>query len=203
MANKDLVKRAFSVTANLPSQQKPELLAAAATEVADAAEEQGVPQSEALRPLPVANPAIEVIPPGNAAPKTGPGSMMAFMAEQSEVHREVVRLRERVSEFDGAEAARRIDPRQIAVSKWANRDESHFKTESFSKLKDEIASAGGNVQPIKVRHVARPEAGAPKLEIVYGHRRHRACLELGIPVFALVQKDMKDAEKQGEQHARH
>ena len=45
-------------------------------------------------------------------------------------------------------------------------------------LKDEIANAGGNVQPIQVRAIQ----GAPRVfdgqtpthEIVYGHRRHQA-----------------------------
>ena len=35
--------------------------------------------------------------------------MLAFMTEQSEVHREVVRLRERLTEFDGAQAMRKLD----------------------------------------------------------------------------------------------
>jgi ParB family chromosome partitioning protein len=120
--------------------------------------------------------------------------MLAFMAEQSEVHKEVVRLREQVLEFEGAETARNIDPKRIIASKWANRDVSHFDTVVFTRLKEEIASAGGNVQPIKVRTIPDAAPGAAEFEIVYGHRRHRACLELGIPVFALVQSDMKDAD---------
>lgn len=187
MANKDLVKRAFSVTANLPGQQKQDAAPA------DAAEGLGnIPRVEAPRArVPVAS---AETPQGGAPPKTGPGSMLAFMTEQSEVHKEVVRLRERVSEFDGAEVARRIDPKLITASGWANRDESHFQTESFKRLKEEIASAGGNIQPIKVRRIPDARPGSPSFEIVYGHRRHRACLELGIPVFGLVQQDMKDAD---------
>ena len=211
MANKDLVKRAFSVTANLLPQQKP------ASDLAQQSppptppspphsprpDAPTPPVAAALEPLPAAvSRAIPVSPTPEAglvrtpaaSPKTGPGSMLAFMTEQSEVHREVVRLRERVSEFDGAEPTRRLDPHDIVASKWANRDESHFDTEAFKRLKQEIAGAGGNIQPIKVRPVANAPVGSPRWEIVYGHRRHRACLELGMPVLALIQTDMQDAD---------
>jgi ParB family chromosome partitioning protein len=58
-------------------------------------------------------------------------------------------------------------------------------------LKAEIGAAGGNVQPIKVRpfpvlNGSTPE-GEEGFELIYGHRRHRACLELGLPVQALVE----------------
>lgn len=188
MANKDLVKRAFSVTANLPTpgQQRQDTASTSEAGVdatkgseAPATIASTVPSKPAGAPL---------------APKTGPGSVLAFMADQSEVHREVVRLRERLGEFDGAQATRRIDPKLIRASGWANRDMSHFKTEAFASLKEEIASAGGNVQPIKVRPIEGAAAGSPSFEIVFGHRRHQACLELGIPVLALVQPGMRDAE---------
>lgn len=188
MANKDLVKRAFSVTANLPipSQHRRD-----GTSGSEAAEE-GAKISEA--PATIAPSVSNEQVAASAAPKTGPGSMLAFMTEQSEVHREVVRLRERLGEFDGAQATRRIDPKLIKASSWANRDMSHFKTQAFSSLKEEIASAGGNVQPIKVRPIEGATPGSPSFEIVFGHRRHQACLELGLPVLALVQPDMRDAE---------
>lgn len=189
MANKDLVKRAFSVTANLPAQQKPQV---------DAPASPSEPVASVAPAMPAANQPAAVAPeslrPVATPPKTGPGSMLAFMTEQSEVHREVVRLREQVSAFEGAEATRRLDPARIVASKWANRDEAHFDTDAFARLKQEIAGAGGNIQPIKVRPIANAPAGSAQWEIVYGHRRHRACLELGIPVLALIQQDMRDAE---------
>lgn len=195
MANKDLVKRAFSVTANLPAQQRTE--PAQNDSSSDPAEGQS-PMGEAAPSLPAslapAAAASALRPAAVGTPKTSPGTMMAFMTEQSEVHREVVRLRDQVSEFEGAEATRRLDPKQIVASKWANRDESHFATEAFARLKQEIASAGGNVQPIKVRSLVSMQTGMPQWEIVYGHRRHRACLELGIPVLTLINRDMRDAD---------
>ncbi|WP_213959431.1 ParB/RepB/Spo0J family partition protein [Variovorax sp. dw_954] len=193
MANKDLVKRAFSVTANLPAAPAVESTGSASPVLsANAPEPSGVIATPESSVLPMA--AVGATRLSIGTPKTSPGSMMAFMTEQSEVHREVVRLREQVNAFEGADVARRLDPTQIVASKWANRDESHFSTEMFTRLKQEIASAGGNVQPIKVRAFNSPAAESARWEIVYGHRRHRACLELGIPVLALIQRDMPDAD---------
>lgn len=86
--------------------------------------------------------------------------------------------------WEGARATRLIDPKLITWSQWANRDEANFTGDEFLELKAEIASAGGNVQPVKVRSL-KP-GGDFAFELVFGHRRHRACLELGPPVLALV-----------------
>src|SRR5665647_938227 len=118
-----------------------------------------------------------------ASPKTAPGSMMAFMSQKSDVHERNVKLEAQLAEFQNASPTRRIDPSLIVRSKWANRLEQSFSDSEFVSLKAEIESAGGNVQPIKVRPLAG-EGG--KFEIVFGHRRHQACLELGIPVLAMV-----------------
>ena len=80
-----------------------------------------------------------------------------------------------------------LDPITVLPTKWANRHASSFGDASFESLKREIASAGGNVQPIKVR-----KSRDTKYEIVFGHRRHRACLELGLPVLASVVSSMDD-----------
>lgn len=136
-------------------------------------------------------------------PKTAPGAMMAFANDQrSELLRENEALRVRASEaaaldsklqeaiqeirhWDGATPTRRLDPREIGRSRFANRDRASFEGAEFEGLKREIQDAGGNVQAIKVRAVANPGEGA-KYEIVYGHRRHEACLQLGLPVLAVV-----------------
>lgn len=188
MANKDLVKRAFSVTANLPQAA---VDPTPATPQAVKAPQQDGPlatDSETRPPVPTP----EVARP--AGPKTGPGSMLAFMTEQSTVHQEVVRLRGQLDEFEGATPTRKLDPKNVRPSQWANRDETHFATEAFGRLKREIESAGGNIQPIKVRTVPVSADGKGPWEIVYGHRRHRACLELGLPVLAMIEPTMKDAD---------
>jgi ParB family chromosome partitioning protein len=80
----------------------------------------------------------------------------------------------------------KIDPRSIRPSAWANRHEASFESAEFEELKAEIADAGGNVQPIKVRPLAIPD-GEICYEIVFGHRRHRACLDLGLEVAAVIE----------------
>lgn len=130
--------------------------------------------------------------------KTAPGSMMQFMTAQSAAIKEAESLRERLASFEGALPARLLDPKRVRVSPWANRHQASYQDEAFSSLKSEIGSAGGNVQPIKVRPVRGGREGvgrsnppaldvSAEFEIVYGHRRHRACLELGLPVLAVVE----------------
>jgi ParB family chromosome partitioning protein len=142
--------------------------------------------------------------------KTAPGSMLQFMTAQSAAVKEAEALRERLAAYDGALPVRRLDPATVRVSTWANRHADSFQDAAYLALKADIGAAGGNVQPIKVRPLpAAPGAGAgragegvgpsnppgadgaaspvARFEIVYGHRRHRACLELGLPVLAVVE----------------
>lgn len=70
---------------------------------------------------------------------------------------------------------RMLDPKLVRPSQWANRHELSFSNADFAELKQSIKLAGKNVQPIKVR----PLLAVPgNFEIVFGHRRHRACLDL-------------------------
>ena len=138
-------------------------------------------------------------------PKTAPGAMMAFAGDQrSELLKENEALKVKAEQasalqgqlgealdelktWEGAKPTRLIDPKQICRTKWANRHEVNFQSDEYAQLKAEIANAGGNVQPIKVRPAASEgDDGVPRYELVYGHRRHQACLELGLPVLAVV-----------------
>lgn len=130
-------------------------------------------------------------------PKTAPGSMLQFMSGQSAAIKEADDLRDRLKEFEGASPVRLLDPETVHPSRWANRHEASFQGADFVELKAEIGSAGGNVQPIRVRPM-RPALNRStpvdgQYELVYGHRRHRACLELGLQVAALVE-DATDQE---------
>lgn len=118
-------------------------------------------------------------------PKTGPGVMVAFLEKGSEVFQENQQMKQELKAFEGSSPTKKLDPTHVSASRWANRHEDSFLNSEFEQLKAEIENAGGNIQPIKVR----PIAGTDKLhyEIVFGHRRHRACLELGIEVLALVE----------------
>lgn len=139
-------------------------------------------------------------------PKTAPGLMMAQAVDQrSEILRQndalklqvnalsaqaarADELQEELSAWDGAKATRLIDPRLIVRSRWANRDPRHFASPEFEALKVEIANAGGNVQPVKVRPLGSATGDAQaNYELVYGHRRLEACLQLGLPVLALIE----------------
>ena len=176
------------------------------------------------------NDTLSVSPAEIRRPRTAPGLMGEFMVEQSEVHKEADLLRDQLKQFEGAKVARLLDPKLIRNTEWANRHESHFLTSAFLKLKEEISSSGGNIQPIKVRRVMEtkversgvqnpgrserqeisekdggvlnPTATAhggessslqtPLYEIVYGMRRHRCALELGLPVLALIEDDLTE-----------
>ena len=96
-------------------------------------------------------------------------------------------LKAEIDLLKAAKPVMKIDPSLIKASAWANRHQDSFKASQFAAFKAEIESAAGNIQPIKVRPLKSAEVpGGPKYEIVFGHRRHRACLELGIEVNAIV-----------------
>ena len=153
-------------------------------------------------------PPLDPIPPSEMfappKPKTAPGVMMAFagdarsmLVQENErlkteavhlyqIKKEAEEMAKELSQWEGANVTRRILPQQIRRSKWANRHESGLKDRDFEVLKREIENAGGNVQPIKVRRIAGSRYDE-EFEIVFGHRRHKACLELGLPVLATIE----------------
>lgn len=138
-------------------------------------------------------------------PRTAIGGMAQFVVDESRVRQELELLRSEHAQFDGAKPVRQLDPRTIRPSEWANRHEDSFRTEEFLSLRAEIENAGGNIQPIKVRPLRVGKIVGPvatemnqaggvepfnppcQYEIVFGHRRHRACLDLGIFVLAMVE----------------
>ncbi|MEM5438872.1 ParB/RepB/Spo0J family partition protein [Paraburkholderia diazotrophica] len=121
-----------------------------------------------------------------ASPRTAPGQMLAFRSAMRESSDRVSQLEAQLKDYDGTVPIRALDPTTIHASKWANRQD--FGDESFAELKALISEAGGNTQPIKVR----PDAEGEGYEIVFGHRRHRACLELGLPVNAIVDREITE-----------
>ena len=87
-----------------------------------------------------------------------------------------------------------LDPERVKPSPWTV-DDWPLPQLEFDRLKLAIESFGGNVQPIRVRSNAsallpfetdaEPDDG--RFEIVFGYARVRACAELGLPVFAMVE----------------
>lgn len=122
--------------------------------------------------------------------RTAPGQVLAAHSGMVALQDELTALREELSRFDGSLVTKQIDPTCIRPTRWANRHEASFATPEFESLKASIALAGGNAQPVLVR-----EHTPDQYEVVFGHRRHRACLELGLPVLAVVaEKSMGDQE---------
>lgn len=128
------------------------------------------------------SPKFPPVPTGGAA-RTGPGQMLQFRGQMLAVEGELGKLRNRLKEHEGSTPTRKLDPQEVVPSRWANRHPASFSTAEFARLKQDIELAGGNVQPIAVR-VLIDQPG--RYEIVFGHRRHRACSELGIPVLATI-----------------
>jgi ParB family chromosome partitioning protein len=122
--------------------------------------------------------------------RTAPGQVLAAHSAMVALQDELTVIREKLRRFDGSLITRQIDPTCIRPTRWANRHEAAFATPEFESLKASIALAGGNAQPVLVR-----EQSTDRYEVVFGHRRHRACLELGLPVLAVVaERSMGDQE---------
>jgi len=116
-----------------------------------------------------------------------PRSGVAAINRSIGIQQELQEARERLKTFDDALIVVKLDPKLIRDSPWRNRDLRSFDTEAFRQLKAEVLAAGGNVQPVKVRPI-----GLNQYEIVYGRRRTRACLELGLEVNAVIDSELSD-----------
>lgn len=145
--------------------------------------------------LPDVKPAVTQVSPASPLPKakTAPGTLMGFMEGQSATHQENKLLREQLKEadrvalnFKGASPVKMLDPVKIRRSVFANRNTASFEGSIWAEFKSDILGNGGNETPIRVRPLSEPVDGF-EFEIIYGHRRHQACLELGIPVRAQIE----------------
>ena len=85
-----------------------------------------------------------------------------------------------------------ISPAIIRASSDPNRNEASYASEEFVLFKEIIEASVGNTQPIGVRRLADPSDGF-QFVLIWGHRRHRACLELGLEVSAVIE-DCDDKE---------
>lgn len=143
----------------------------------------------------VVGPRTDVLPNAlkdeSPRPKTAVGAMAQFTDRQSVAIKEAAQLKDQLKKYEGSLPTKRIDPKLIAASKWANRQPQSYEDKVFKDLCLEISNANGNIQPIKVRPV--PGTAIESYEIVFGHRRHRACLDLGIDVLAVVE-EINDAQ---------
>ena len=122
--------------------------------------------------------------------RTGPGQMLMVNSLMKESNEKVAFLEERLRRFEDGLPVLMLQAEHVTASRWANRIAASFDSNAFALLSADIAQSGGNVQPIKVRPMAGNKGC---FEIVFGHRRHRACAELGLPVLAMVE-ELSDAE---------
>lgn len=139
--------------------------------------------AQTLAPMRPAQAQFPGVTPG-AMPRTGPGQMLQFRGQMLAVESELGKLRSELKQHEGASPTKRLDPHKIVATQWANRHPDSFKNAGYERLKQDIAAAGGNVQPISVRPVV---GECEKYEVVFGHRRHRACADLGIDVLATIE----------------
>ncbi|MGI4857144.1 MAG: ParB/RepB/Spo0J family partition protein [Janthinobacterium lividum] len=123
------------------------------------------------------------------APRVAMNTVTDFTGELGKVENDLREAREKLALHEGSLPTRKIDPKTIRLSKFANRIDQSLEGADFEAFKLEIANAGGNVQPIKIRVT---DDGVQ--EVVFGHRRHRACLELELPVLATIRENMTDKE---------
>ena len=98
--------------------------------------------------------------------------------------------------FQGECSLAMLDPQLIKPSAWSQPDECEFSNDRFQHLKNLISGCAGNLQPVKIRptpHItlvlyAEADAEPDGFELVFGYARHRACLELGLPVLAMIER---------------
>lgn len=95
------------------------------------------------------------------------------------------------AERQGGMVVLRLDPKSIHSSEFANRLQTALQEDDaeFRLLKEDIRTQG-QLDPIRVRPA--PHGSSHEYEIVYGHRRHAACMALdreiegGFRVLALL-----------------
>lgn len=87
-----------------------------------------------------------------AMARTAPGQMLAVHSGVIAMRAELQELQAKLKQFDRSMATRLLDPASIRPTRWANRHEASFSTNAFAGLKASIEQAGGNTQPILVRH---------------------------------------------------
>lgn len=92
-----------------------------------------------------------------------------------------------------AQGTELVDPARIRASRFQPRVPDAYRGKEFEEFKADIAAAGGNVVPVLLRRTSEADAS---FELVYGHRRTRACEELGLPVRAFLVDSGELGDKQ-------
>lgn len=117
--------------------------------------------------------------------RTGPGTMVAHLASESKAIVENSELRAQLAEFEGNLLAKLLDPTLVSRSELTNRHPDTFTSPDFAEFRAEIKGSSGNLVPGKVRPI--PNTDPQRYFVVWGQRRHQACLEEGLPFLAVVE----------------
>jgi ParB family chromosome partitioning protein len=138
----------------------------------------------------------------NAPRASDPNRVKAHIAVVGEQVREgfASRVERLEAERQSGMVVLRLDPKAIHSSEFANRLESSLQEDDaeFRLLKEHIRTQG-QLDPIRVRPA--PAGSHHDYEIVYGHRRHAACLALdaetagGFQVLALLDATAVDRRR--------
>ncbi len=110
--------------------------------------------------------------------------MLAVRHLMGESTHELTQLRSQLEAYAGSVPAKPVDPFTVGASIYANRHEDEYSTKEFAALRDEIGHAKKNIQPILVREA--PSGDVIRYEVIFGHRRLRACQDLKLQVWIIV-----------------
>src|SRR5690349_15616737 len=91
--------------------------------------------------------------PKAGQPRTGVGMLSRLISGVQAETETVSRLSSEVEKLKLQVGEQLLDPRQIVLTRWADRHPDSFMNATFAEFRQEIANAGGNVQPIKVRPI--------------------------------------------------
>lgn len=120
-----------------------------------------------------------VPPPRRGGGKAAPVQMMEFAADPNADKQERLEGVPR-----RATTVRQLDPHLVRRSAFANRHPDEFATEDYREFSADVKAAGGNSIPGKVRRLHGAEEG--RYELIFGHRRHQACMDAGVPFLAEI-----------------
>lgn len=122
------------------------------------------------------------------------GTTGELMRQELQTARDqVAGLQRELEALRAAPAERQIPAKLIRHGKFRDRHALGFKDAKFEELKASIQKEGGNTQAVLVRPLAERDAEGHEFEAVWGHRRHIACLEAGMPVNVIV-RELSDRE---------
>lgn len=91
------------------------------------------------------------------------------------------------SKLENGALVQALDPVRVRHSRYANRLDLAYQDDDFQSLVADVRRTGGNEVVAKVRPLSETDENGCDFEIVYGHRRHAACVQAEVPFRAVVE----------------